>query len=214
MEEYNENTFMNYLDNMSVFCPYITPAINKGLIENKNFHFGEEDYNINEIEFSIFWITVSEIERFRRKRNNLSKPNKLLLNFNLIFTFSNEKILQDNPNMLEWTHFLAKNLYTSYGITFGKFHKNAHEIITNNKKMKSPPYTHFPIRSSVVSKDIKFFDKTPYLIKEVTRSYDDGSSPLKNITFKELNHLTNKERRDIYKKLVEDGINLLYTTPK
>jgi hypothetical protein len=201
-KELIESAFYEYLDKMAEYCPYLMPAKNSQNINNIFFDISEKDRLL--IENGIFWESVRVTEKFRKVRQDLDTPNKILLNFNLIFLFESEIL-----NILDWPHYLLKVLYTEVGIVFGKFQKGKSG---DNFPLPQFQFTHLSIRSAVKKKDERFFNKAPYLLEHMLLNEDKGQNILLPIIDSDICELSVSEKIKIYSRLRESYSNLLVRT--
>ncbi len=164
------NGLRNYIDNIaSGFCPYITPSTKASAMHNTTYTLNDKE----DLEASIFYMGLLHTEILRDSRFKNPPRVAVLSCDNLIFRFSNEAEI-DGKALFAWPHWLLKVHYTEVGVLFGKFWLGEEENSRLGIPIPPPPYHVLSIRSAIVKRDPKFFQKAPDLLGDMLESDDDG----------------------------------------
>lgn len=160
----------------SGLCPYIPPAICKGLL----FAIEQNliDAPCEELEAWIFYYALLATEQFRRIRLDLRGHSRELLCTNIIYQLPDAN-QHDAEVVLKVPHRLLRCFYASANIMFGKFWIGEQAISLHGKSIPSPPCNFIAIRSIVKQRDPDFL-KQDSSIQEITiatliQSIDTGN---------------------------------------
>tara|TARA_Y100001960_G_C14776107_1_gene883243 strand:+ start:2863 stop:3528 length:666 start_codon:yes stop_codon:yes gene_type:complete len=204
----------NYLDKVAnSYCPFISPSIKSNLLYFSHYDLSDETDENRVVKLALL-ISYVHAEYFIYNRKNISGIDKILYNENISFTF-NDILAIKEKDILSWVHWCLKANYTKNSMLFGKFTKNTQEFNKDNIEIPPSPINFISIRSSIKSKDIKFFNKAPQLVDdfmldsegEIYLNIDD----LKSITKDKLMHIVNSlSQGDMFKDILNMSKQKLY----
>lgn len=156
----------------SSFCPFVEPALSKGLLRFSHYRLAEQP--MPELQKKIFYLGYLHTELLRMARASAaSSVEKILMSENLIFSLDGEYAI-DGKEMMDWPHWALKLLYTKTGVLFGKFWKGEKGISKHGNPIPPPPYHLLSIRSGIKSRDAQFFKKAEFLLEDFVSAADDG----------------------------------------
>lgn len=159
-----------YVESISAgFCPYISLSTKSNAMRNSVYALDEKEG----LEASIFYLGLLHTEILRDSRLNGQPRVTVFACDNLIFRFNSEDEI-DGRALFAWPHWLLKIHYTEVGILFGKFWLGEEENSQAGVPIPPPPYHILSIRSAIVKRDPKFFQKAPNLLGDLLESDDDG----------------------------------------
>ncbi|WP_052807272.1 hypothetical protein [Risungbinella massiliensis] len=183
------------------FCPFLHPAEKNEVLFCTEYHLKSD--RIENIKKEIFYYGVEHAERLRQFRHQ--EPDilkKLVACENIVFYLPNAFKKVDGSDLLMWSHFMIKLLYTSVGIMVGKFWINEKQNARNGEMIPEPPCHFLSIRSAIKTKDPYFFKRADYLLPDLMESKDN----MENVHI-----LLPKEKELTYKNMEElDYYNIVY----
>ena len=159
-----------YVESISAgFCPYIGPSTKSNAMRNTVYELDESEG----LEASIFYLGFLHTEIMRDARFKDPSRVAVLSCDNLIFRFQSEETV-DGRALFAWPHWLLKIHYTEVGVLFGKFWLGEQEESKAGVPIPPPPYHILSVRSAIIKRDPKFFQKAPGLLGDLLESDDDG----------------------------------------
>lgn len=172
------NGFDSYVEQISEnFCPYIEPSFRRG---NNSYSVISCDTSDKMLAESIIFasgLALTELLRIKK-----SKAERMgLFCQNALFQLPNIDISL-GEEILSWPHWVLKTRYTSLGIMFGKFWKDAEEEAKDGRNLPSPPCHFLSVRESVQSKDPQFFDRASWLRPLLKSSSDEGQQVFQDVS--------------------------------
>lgn len=135
-------------------CPYIGPSQSRGHL-HFNCFFSASESVLDEARF--FAVALTAVERFRRERRTLPPVESQLLCHNLLLSPAVESEPATREDILAWSHWLLKLLFSRCNIMFGKFWVGQRFTDRNGNPIPEPPASFLSIRTGVVAKDPRFF---------------------------------------------------------
>lgn len=159
------------------FCPFIAPSFLNNLMYSSKYNIKDilAGDSLEDLSESIFYISLLHVELFRKKRNELLGQDKFLLCDNVILTGDHDFTSDQLRQVLSWSHWILKTLYSPVGIMFGKFWRGEVDFTQYSKTpIPIPQVTFISIRSAIKPRDSQFLDGQPTLSNLILSSNDNS----------------------------------------
>ncbi|MFI1157430.1 hypothetical protein [Streptomyces sioyaensis] len=153
--------FAEYVQAMSVHCPYLAPSVEHGLTGWTVYEAAGE---APEVEAEVFHAGVRAAEWVRTQ---LNRPRGALVCENIA-------VIGAGREVLAWPHWALKNLYGPVGVMFGKFPVGDQVTDHRGRLVPEPPVSFLAVRVAVRARDPLFLSRTPDLAALVAEAADDG----------------------------------------
>lgn len=148
------------------FCPFIHAAYNAGVLYFHEYSIGElERFGGGDAVAGLFNAAIIHTERLRDERLRYDavddRARSTLICDNLVVAGSENFNWRSAKNVVDWPHYILKNMYSSCGLMFGKFWTREEDEGLDGRPIPPPQVTFLSIRSVVKLRD-------PLLLREQT----------------------------------------------
>jgi len=155
-----------YSDAMARHCPYLRPWISRCLTTWTGYAAGPEDCPAL---LGLLVQTAETVRDARRTSGPLACANIAVIG---------PSDIPAAQSVLDWPHWIARNLYASVGLMIGKFWIGEQEDDKTGQPIMSPPVSFFSIRHSFPIKDARFLGTLPEVAAALAASVDDDRDVL------------------------------------
>lgn len=151
---------------MTGHCPHLGPSMSRNLTTWCAY---EADSTDGPDLLALLADTAEDLRARRRTHGPLACANIAIFGPHDIPTAR---------TVLDWPHWLARNLYAPVQLMIGKFWIGEEEDDRYDHAIAPPPISYFSIRHSVPAKDARFLSALPRVAGQLASSHDDHQDVL------------------------------------
>jgi hypothetical protein len=155
-----------YLLSMTGRCPYLGPSIRAGLTTWSAYQADETDAP------DLLGLLIGSAEEVRAGR----REHGPLVCHNIAIVGPTD--ILSAQAVLDWPHWIARNLYAPVGLMIGKFWVGEREDDKYGRAIMPPPVSYFSTRHSYPAKDARFLRRLPAVAAALAAAVDDGRNVL------------------------------------
>jgi uncharacterized protein DUF6875 len=151
-----------YMTAMTGHCPYLGPSLGRDLTTWAGYAAGSDDCAAL---LGLLVDTAEAVRASRRTHGPLACANIAIIGPTDITTAR---------AVVDWPHWIARNLYAPVGLMIGKFWIGEAEEDKLGRPIMPPPVSFFSIRHSYPVKDARFLHALPAVAAALDVAVDDG----------------------------------------
>jgi hypothetical protein len=167
-----------YLNDIALgFCPFLRPAIDKGLCKFVTYDIAS--HSLEGAQEFLFCAGLVHTDHMRATRRDLGKLSYLYCE-NVILATS-DQVSKVGKDLFAWPHWCLKTLYTKSSVLYGKFWIGEKDNSKDGRPIPEPVQHFLSVRSAIKAKDARFFEKAVELKNDFEQGEDTGEDPLADI---------------------------------